>query len=229
MFASASSTTQLPEVAPVISSALMMSTPEEMSVESVREKRASAILCTTSPMRIGILSLKRSQTCRPRSVRFKRRNAKIIAPIAGKMTNHQWRSAFDICITIWVGFGSSPSSSSKTFTKTGMMKRSMNVSTSARERDHDRRVDHRALDPSLDLRLLLDLDGDAVEHGVERSRRLAGLDHRDEQPVEDLRVPRERLREDDAALDLGADVGDHLGQVLVVRLLLERRRAPRRR
>ena len=62
-------------------------------------------------------------------MRFKRRNAKIVAPIAGKMTNHQWRSAFDICITIWVGFGSSPCSWSKTSTKTGTMKRSMNVST----------------------------------------------------------------------------------------------------
>ena len=77
MSASDCSTTQLPEVAPVISSALMMSTPAETSVESVRENRASAILCTTSPMRIGILSLKRSQTFRPRSVRFERRKPKI--------------------------------------------------------------------------------------------------------------------------------------------------------
>ena len=81
-------------------------------------------------MRIGILSLKRSHTWRPRSVRLRRRKAKIIAPIAGKMTNHQWRNAYDMCITIWVSFGSSPSSVSKTSTKTGMMKRSMNVSTS---------------------------------------------------------------------------------------------------
>ena len=71
----------------------MMSTPAEMRVASVLETRASAILCTTSPMRIGILSLKRSHTWRPRSVRFRRRKAKIIAPIAGKMTNHQWRNA----------------------------------------------------------------------------------------------------------------------------------------
>ena len=46
------------------------------------------------------------------------------------MTNHQWRNAYDMCITIWVSFGSSPSSVAKTSTKTGMMKRSMNVSTS---------------------------------------------------------------------------------------------------
>ena len=80
----------------------------------------------------------------------------------------------------------------------------------------------RALDAPLELGLLLDLHRDAVEHGVERSRRLAGLDHRDEQAVEHLRMPRERLREDDAALDVGANVADHLGEVLVVRLLLER-------
>ena len=51
------------------------------------------------------------------------------APMAGKMTNHQLRRAYDISITICVGFGSSPFSWSKTSTKTGTMKRSMNVST----------------------------------------------------------------------------------------------------
>ncbi len=53
----------------------------------------------------------------------------MLAPIMGKMTNHQWRSAFDMCITIWVGIGNCPFSWSKTETKTGMMNRSMNVST----------------------------------------------------------------------------------------------------
>ena len=72
----------------MISSALMMSTPDETSVESVRDKRASAILCTTSPIFIGIRSLKRSQTFRPLSVRFQRRNAKMSPAIAGKMMNH---------------------------------------------------------------------------------------------------------------------------------------------
>ena len=34
-------------------------------------------------------------------------------------------------------------------------------------------------------------------------------------------MPRQRPREDDAAFDVGANVGDHLGEVLVVGLLLE--------
>ena len=45
------------------------------------------------------------------------------------MMNHQCRSAYETCITICVSFGSSPFSWSKTFTKTGMMNRSMKVST----------------------------------------------------------------------------------------------------
>ena len=86
----------------------MMSTPAETRVESVLEKRASAILCTTSPMRIGIWSLKRSQVCRPRSVRLSRRTTKTSNAIAGKITNHQCRSAYETCMTICVIIGSSP-------------------------------------------------------------------------------------------------------------------------
>ena len=102
---------------------------------------------------------------------------------------------------------------------------SMNVSTSGAKRHDDERVDHRALHAALERVLLLDLDRDAVEHGVEGAGRLARLDHRHEEPVEDLRMPRERLREHHPRLDVGADLGDHLAQVLVVRLLLERRQS----
>ena len=98
------------------------------------------------------------------------------------------------------------------------------------EREHERReghdddrVDHRALHAAPERVLLLDLDRDAVEHAVERPGRLAGLDHRHEEPVEDLRMARERLREHHARLDVGAHLADHLAQVLVVGLLLERR------
>ena len=206
----------------MISSALMMSTPEAMSVESVRENRASAILCTTSPMRIGILSLKRSQSCRPRSVRLKRRKREDHRadrgeddepPVAQRVRHlhHDLGGLRQLSVQLVEDLHEDRDDEEE-----------HEREHEGRERDHDRRVDHRRLDPSLELHLLLDLHGDAVEHGVERSRRLAGLDHGDEQPVEDLRMPRERLREDDAALDLGADVADHLGQVLVVRLLLER-------
>ena len=90
-----------------------------------------------------------------------------------------------------------------------------------RERQHDRRIDHRALHTPLDLRVLLDLNGDAIEHDVERSRRLAGLDHRHVETVEHLRVARHRAREHDAALDVLANLGDHHGKLLVLGLVLE--------
>ena len=67
-----------------------------------------------------------------------------------------------------------------------------------REAEDERRVDHRALHAALDLHLLLDLDGDAVEDRVEDAGGLARLDHRDVQAVEDLRMPRHRLREQHA-------------------------------
>ena len=91
-----------------------------------------------------------------------------------------------------------------------------------REDQDDRRVDHGALDAPLELRLLLDLRRDAVEHRVERSRRLARLDHRDEEAVEDLRVARERAREHHAGLDVRPHLADRVAEVLVVGLLLER-------
>ena len=127
-----------------------------------------------------------------------------------------------MCITICVGLGSFPFSVVEDVHEDRDDEQEHEREHEERERDDDGRIDHRSLDAALDLRLLLDLHRDAVEHGVERSRRLAGLDHRDEQAVEDLRMPRERLREDDAGLDVGANVGDHLGEVLVVGLLLER-------
>ena len=92
-----------------------------------------------------------------------------------------------------------------------------------REDDHDNRVGHRALDAALDLRLLLDLVGDPVEHLVEDAGRLARLDHRDVETAEDLRMAGQRLREQRPCLDLLAHRRDHLGEVLVDRLLLENR------
>ena len=64
------------------------------------------------------------------------------------------------------------------------------VRTRVANDQHHRRIEHRALDAALDLRRLLDLVRDAVEHLVQDSGRLAGLDHRDEEAVEDLRMPR---------------------------------------
>ena len=90
-----------------------------------------------------------------------------------------------------------------------------------REVRDDERVDHRALHAAADLHLLLDLDRDSVEDGVEDARGLAGLDHRDVEAVEGVRVARHRLREEHAALDVRAHVADDGGERLVVGLLLE--------
>src|SRR5437763_10857320 len=60
-----SSTTALPAVFPVISSACMIGTPAAVSEDSVRDHRASATFCTTSPIFIGIRNLIRSHCARP--------------------------------------------------------------------------------------------------------------------------------------------------------------------
>ena len=71
----------------MISSARMMSTPAPMSVESVREKRAIPILRMTAPIPTGAFRRKRSQTRRPFSVFFRRKNDQMIRPNIGKMMN----------------------------------------------------------------------------------------------------------------------------------------------
>ena len=60
----------------------MMSTPDAISVERVRDKRAIATLRTTEPICIGILSLKLSQPARPFSVFFQRMKPKSRRAIA---------------------------------------------------------------------------------------------------------------------------------------------------
>ncbi len=71
----------------MISSAFMMSTPDAINVESVRDQRAMATLRTTLPIDIGIRNLKRSHAWRPVSVFFHLKNPKIERPISGKMMN----------------------------------------------------------------------------------------------------------------------------------------------
>src|SRR5581483_10697469 len=90
-----------------------------------------------------------------------------------------------------------------------------------READDHRRVDHRALDAPPDPLLLLDLERDAVEHDVEDAGSLAGLDHRDEQAREDSGMLRHRLREEETALDVAAQLLHDDGERRIVGLLLE--------
>ncbi len=61
------SITALPAVLPVISIACMIGTPAEVSDDSVRDHRAIATFCTTSPIFIGTRSLNASHLSRPRS------------------------------------------------------------------------------------------------------------------------------------------------------------------
>ena len=92
---------------------------------------------------------------------------------------------FETSTTICVSIGSWPFSCAKIFTNTGTRNSSIPVQDERREAEDDDRVDHRALHAALDLRRLLDLHREPVEHAVERSRGLAGLDHRDVEAVED--------------------------------------------
>ena len=50
--------------------------------------------------------------------------------MAGKIRNHQARRVFEASMTMRVGVGSCPFSSSKTLTNTGTMKSSMKINTS---------------------------------------------------------------------------------------------------
>src|SRR5690349_22281597 len=64
------SITALPAVLPVISIACMIGTPAEVSADSVRDQRAIATFWTTSPIFIGMRSLKASHLSRAVWLRF---------------------------------------------------------------------------------------------------------------------------------------------------------------
>ena len=167
----------------------MMSTPAATRVESVREKRAIVTLRTTSPIFIGILSLIRSQSWRPASVLLEAADAPDRCRTnAGKMM-YQW------CAQL-VGGRDDPLRQRRQLAvqlgedlhEDRHEEHQQADQDEGGEDQHHRRVHHRALDAALDLRLLLDLERDAVEHGVQDSGGLAGLDHRDVEAAEDLRV-----------------------------------------
>jgi hypothetical protein len=63
----ARATTTLPAVLPVISMAWMIGTPAVVSEANVRDQRASATFCTTSPIFRGMRSLAASQWDAPTS------------------------------------------------------------------------------------------------------------------------------------------------------------------
>ena len=97
----------------------MMSTPAATRVERVREKRAIVTLRTTSPIFIGIFSLSRSHSCRPRSLLLKRFSPKMVAKTRGKMMYQSLRRTSEALTTYWVNVGSLPFRVAKILTNTG--------------------------------------------------------------------------------------------------------------
>ena len=95
--------------------------------------------------------------------------------------------------------------------------------------DHDDRVGHRGLDLASELDLLLDLVGQRQEDVVEHTAGLAGLDHRDEQVVEGLRVLGQGARERRPLFDVGPRLHQDLLELLVVGLIREDRERPQDR
>ena len=129
---------------------------------------------------------------------------------------------------IWVGSGSdalnftfSSASSLKMSAKTGMMKATTISSDDRSEAEDQRRIHHRRFDLAAQGVGFLDLKGDPVEDVFEPPRLLAGADHRPVELVEDVGMARHRLLEGAAGLDVGAEAGGRLADLLVLGLLLE--------
>jgi hypothetical protein len=91
-----------------------------------------------------------------------------------------------------------------------------------REGHDDPRVDHGRLDLPAQRVLLLELVGDAQQRLLEHAAGLAGASHGHEEGREDLGVALERAAEREPGFDVLADVGDDVGQQLVLGLRLER-------
>ena len=75
-----------------------------------------------------------------------------------------------------------------------------------RDAEGDERVDQRAADLTLQLDALLDVDREAIEDGVEDAAHLARANQAAKQLVEHLGVPRQRVRERGALLDVALHV-----------------------
>ena len=86
----ASSTTTLPPVLPVISSACSSGTPAAVSEASVRDQRATATSCTIVPIFIGMRSRKRSHWGRPQELFFHFRKATITPAVTPNISHHSW-------------------------------------------------------------------------------------------------------------------------------------------
>ena len=164
-------------------------------------------------MRIGIRSLIRSQTLRPLSVFFQRRKPAIVPNSRNDdepARAHQVRRGDD---PLRQRRQLAAELAEDLHEDRDEEHQHPDQHERREDQDHDR-VDHRPLHAPLDLRVLLDLERDAVEHLVEDSRSLAGLDHRHVQAREDFRMSAERLGQQQAALHVRTQLADDLREVL---------------
>src|SRR5579884_905652 len=114
------STTALPAVLPVMSSACMIGTPAEVSDESVRDHRAIATFCTMSPIFIGTRSLNASQRGRPHLERLTYTNPTTVTISTASTRYHWWLIRCERATMNLVSVGSWPPNCLKTFSNTGI-------------------------------------------------------------------------------------------------------------
>ena len=76
-----------PAVSPVSLIACSIGTPDETAPEKVRDQRANATFCTTSPIFAGSFSVKRSQARWPASVFFHLKKRKTATTNPGMIKN----------------------------------------------------------------------------------------------------------------------------------------------
>ncbi len=203
-----------------MSSDSRIGTPERTSAESVREKRASAVLRTSLP-KTGTFSLIASHCLRPSSELIQRRNPNAPPTSATKIevpelaadvrdVDEDLRRRGQRAAELLVD---------------PLEHRDDEQQHRGDDRQHedrdDQRVGHRRLHLAAQLDLLLDRVGQAQQHAVERTADLTGAHHRDVEAVERLRVLRHRLRERRALLDVHPDLVDDLGERLALGLLGE--------
>src|SRR6266516_1708669 len=184
------STTALPAVLAVMSRPSRMGTPLEISVPSVRVKRATPIFLIRMPtigsFRTMVSSMNRP--CRVPYQIFKPKSAPTMA--TRKRRPKMLPTKLLMAMTIFAG--------SDTY--------------------HAHWIDESGLDGALQFDVLFDVRRKALQNGIQNTARLTGLDHVDVQGIEDLWRAAHCRREGRAAFDLTARSGQDLLKDLVLLL-----------
>ena len=213
--------TALPAVLPVISMACRIGTPAVVSELRVRDQRAMATFCTTSPIFIGKRSLSASQRGRPHLERLSLTNP---TTRADEHDEHQVPLAGDQVREVDHELGQR-----RHLAREGLehaledrdQEGHQGQQHDHREADDHRRVDHGRADLAAQRRVLLELVGDAVEALLEHTAGLTGADHGHVELTEHLGVASQRVGEEQAGLDVLAHQHDRLAQQLGLGLVLE--------